>query len=488
MTPGELFAKLWIQVSPHAGSVRAAPWPNKGARECTPLAALLTGGSGPGVAKEIIAYLAGEDPGFACTVAATELDRRAFVVMCALDVAAMEIHPSMLTRVGGSAIAVSPTLALMKQERAKTGFYGGHRKHRTLPKGRLTYRAADPEIDDASGANLETHFEYLTVLEPLNKGFTVNVSVVSPRKSPLSAPPTQIGFAPVAEDADDLVFKATVRGKRPYLDAQPAEPDKLQARTSAAVGDLLDRGAKLVVLPELVVPAAAVAALKSALNGRPSREAIVVSGSGLSTEVGADKLHFNEAVVMDGKGRELFRQRKVHPFNMAADRMEKCRVPFAKGHDKKAHLEDIQPDTCIEVCDLHGSGRLMVSICEDLEQDVPGGSVARALRPDWLITPVLDVSQSLGRWTHQRAIEVARKTGSHVVVSCSATLSVRYHSKASLDEVAPDALGVGLLYEGANRKVRVIDAAEDTSQPRAIIAQWDPDNWEQDRVGSAAAS
>lgn len=119
---------------------------------------------------------------------------------------------------------------------------------------------------------------------------------------------------------------------------------------------------------------------------------------------------------------------------------------------------------------------------------MPGGSVARALRPDWLITPVLDVSQSLGRWTHQRAIEVARKTGSHVVVSCSATLSVRYHSKASLDEVAPDALGVGLLYEGANRRVRVIDAAEDTSLPRAIIAQWNPDNWEQDRVGSAPAS
>lgn len=79
----------------------------------------------------------------------------------------------------------------------------------------------------------------------------------------------------------------------------------------------------------------------------------------------------------------------------------------------------------------------MVSICEDLEQDVPGGSAARALRPDWLITPVLDVSQSLWRWTHQRAIEVARKTGSHVVVRCCSTLSVRQHNKASLDEVGP---------------------------------------------------
>lgn len=487
MTPGELFAKLWIQVGPHAGSVRAAPWPDKGARECAPLTALILGGSGPNVPEEVVAYLAGGDPGFPYTVAPDDLDRRAFVVMCALDVAAMEIHPSMLTRVGASATVVSPTLVFMKQKRASTGFYGEYSTYRTLPKGRLTHRHADPEIDDASGANLETHFDYLTVLEPLGARFTVNVKVVPPRKSPLQAPPTRIGFAPVAEDADDLAFQATVRGKRPYLDARPADPDKLQGRTTAVVGDLLDRGAELVVLPELVVPAAAVEALTAALASRPSGDAIVVSGSGLSAEVGRDNLHFNETVVMNGRGRELFRQRKVHPFNMAADRMEKCQVPFAVGHEKKAHLEDIQPDTCIEVCDLHFAGRFMISICEDLEQDVPGGSIARAVRPDWLITPVLDVSQSLGRWTHQRAIEVARKTGSQVVVSCSSTLSVRQNNKASLDEVAPKPLGVGLLYEGANRKVRVVDAAEDASLPRAIIAQWDPDNWEQDNVGSAAS-
>ncbi|WP_181669208.1 hypothetical protein [Brevundimonas vesicularis] len=47
---------------------------------------------------------------------------------------------------------------------------------------------------------------------------------------------------------------------------------------------------------------------------------------------------------------------------------------------------------------------------------------------------------------------------------------------------------MGLLYEGANRKVRIIESAEDTSLPGTIIAQWDHDNWDRDNVGSAAAS
>lgn len=126
----------------------------------------------------------------------------------------------------------------------------------------------------------------------------------------------------------------------------------------------------------------------------------------------------------------------------------------------------------------------MVSICEDLEQEMPGGVVARAVRPDWMITPVLDVGQTLGRWTHQRAIEIARRTGSQVVVSCSATLTVRDKGWASLDKAPAGGLGLGFLYEGARRRVRIVDASEDTSSPRALVVDWDPDSWNEDEVGA----
>lgn len=486
MTPGELFARLWVQVSPHAGDVLATPWLGHGASECATLTEAIRDGDQPDVPPPVEAYLGGRAAGFACDVPAAALDERAFVVMCALDAAAMDIHPSVPTRGAGRVLRLSPLLTRMKQARTSSGFYGAHDGRRVLPKGRLAARREEPEIDWASGANLETQFEYLTVLEPLPVRFAVRITVLPPSRSPLADPPGRIGFAPVAEDADDLAFVTTARRHRPFLDARPRDADALRDRTAAAVANLLDRGADLIVLPELVVPGPAASALSSALQGRAPQDALIVCGSGLTDVVGATGLPFNETVVMDARGRELLRQRKVHPFNMGAGRMRNCGVGFADGCEGRPHLEDIEPHGTIEICDLHGAGRLMVAICEDLEQETPGGVVARAVRPDWMITPVLDVGQTLGRWTHQRAIEIARRTGSHVVVSCSATLTLRAKGLATLAEAPAGELGLGLLYEGARRRVRIVDASEDASSPRTLVVDWDPANWDQDQVGAGA--
>ncbi|MBA4804792.1 MAG: hypothetical protein H2038_09105 [Brevundimonas sp.] len=462
----------------------AAPWPGKDARECATLTDLLRNGRDADVPPEIEIYLEGGNLGCPCDAAAANLEQRAFVVMCALDDAAMDIHPAMPTRLGGASVSVNAMLAQMKQARTARGEYGEHQGRRTLPKGRLAARRETPEAVAASGANLETQFDYLTVLEPLPERFVVEIEVVPPRRSPLPNPPSRIGLAPIAEDADDLAFTAAVRRQRPFLDAQPRDPQQLRLRTTAAVEALLDRGADLIVLPELAIPKDAPSALALALRARPPQDGLIVCGSALTEDVSENGLHFNEAVVLDARGRVLLRQRKVHPFNMGVQRMRDCGVPFAAGYENSPHMEDIEPHSVVRICDLHGAGRLMVSICEDLEQETPGGVVARAVRPDWMITPVLDVGQTLGRWTHQRAIEIARRTGSQVVVSCSATLTVRDKGWASLDKAPAGGLGLGLLYEGERRRVRIVDASEDTSSPRALVVDWDPDSWNEDEVGA----
>ena len=340
MTPGELFAKLWSQIDGQAGAIIAVPWPGKQAREHTRLKDLFRGAEAFEVPEEIETYLAGGDLGCPCDAPSNKPDQRAFAVMCALDAVAMDIHPSMPTRAGSKAITLAPLLARMKQTRTAEGAYGEHEGRRTIPKGRLAKQRGDPEVDWASGANLETQFEYLTVLSGGSAGYSVQIEVVPPRLSPLSEPPKRVGLAPIAEDADDLAFASHARRGRPYLDAQPRDVAQLQKRLIEGVMTLLDRGAELIVLPELVVPQNTVDALAAALKARsaPRPDALIVCGSGLTTVAGETGLHFNEAVVLNGHGLELFRQRKIHPFNMGDQRMRECGLPFADGCENKPHM------------------------------------------------------------------------------------------------------------------------------------------------------
>lgn len=484
MTPGELFAKLWSQIDGQAGAIISVPWPGKQAREHIRLKAILSAAETFEVPQEIEDYLAGGNLDCICDASPDKLDQRAFVVMCALDSVAIDIHPSISTRAGGKAIVLSPLLTRMKQVRTVNGVYGEHGGWRTIPKGRLSKQRGDPEVDWASGANLETQFEYLTVLNAVSARYSVKIEVVPPRLSPLSGPPKTVGLAPIAEDADDLAFTPHKRGGRPYLDARPRDVDLLQTRLINSVTTLLDRGAELIVLPELVVPQETADVLATALKARPTPrpEAMIVCGSGLTTMAGDTGLHFNEAVVLNGYGLELFRQRKIHPFNMGNHRMRECGIPFADGCENRPHMEDIEPCTEIMVRDLTGVGRTMVAICEDLEQFDPIGDTVMATRPDWVITPVLDISQKPGRWTHQRSIELGRKTGAQFVVSCSASLTVRMEKAMRLSELSPGQMGLGMLYAGDSRRVKIVDASEDVSMPRTLVIDWKPDDWLGDNV------
>jgi hypothetical protein len=139
-------------------------------------------------------------------------------------------------------------------------------------------------------------------------------------------------------------------------------------------------------------------------------------------------------------------------------------------------MEDAAPGAELVVCDLHGLGRVMTLICEDLEQQVPGGDLALALRPDWILTPVLDVNQTVGRWTHSRSIEIARKTLSRVVVSCCATLGVRMANGTTLAATAQE-IQTGICFDGAeDRRVKLV-VSNGALAPDRTLVKWDSAAW-----------
>lgn len=488
MRPGELFAQLWVRVEPSAGLVIETPWDGRGAQECETISSLLVNAAVEDIPPQIEAYLAGEPVPFGCDV--NDADQRAFVVMCAIDQAAMLIHPAMPIRLAARGTILSPLLLGMKAERTVTGCYGELvGAGLVVPKGHLMSRIRPDDLHEASGTDIAHQFEYLTLVRPLGQGRRVRFLVPPPHRCDIPADRSgQVGLAPIAEDRDDLAFLTSARGReaarRPYLETVPAAP-LLADRITRAVESMLDGGAGLVVLPELVANAAAVDHLQTMLRARlpGATPALILAGTGPSRDVAASGRPYNETSILTADGRLLFSQRKLNLFNMNAARMAGCGIGCADGCDENAHLEDAAAGDELVICDLHGLGRVMVLICEDLEQQRPGGDVALSARPDWILAPVLDVSQTAGRWTHARAIEIGRKTGSRVVVSCSATLGVRLAGKTALADCDGGTLQTGICFDGHNHERVLFVEAAPASAPRFTVVPWESHRWPRHQTG-----
>ena len=482
--PGHLFASLWQSVVPSAGAIVARPWDGRTAAEFKEISLLLAGAADDHVPPEIEAYLAAEAVPFACTVTAGP--ERDFVVMCALDEVAIAIHPAFPNRLPGIARKPSGMLSAMKAARTSSGCYADLAAiGMVVPKGHLVTRARPRpnDGDDASGIDLAHQFDHLTLVAYPKHGRTLRFIAPSPRKFFVSPDRMDhVGLAPIAEDRDDLAFVTSQRGTRAYLDAVPKEPE-LSDRIRAAVVGMLDEGAGVIVLPELVTSADAASALGATLAARGSTTScLIVVGTGPTTslEDGSQRPH-NEAVLMGSNGRVLAKQRKLHLFNMAIGRMRDCDITPANGCEGRSHMEDAACGTELIVCDLHGLGRVMTLICEDLQQQDPGGDLALVLRPDWILTPVLDIDQNEGRWTHARAIEIGRKTLSRVVISCCATLGVRMAKAEKLVDAAAT-IKTGICFDGANRNRVKIVQPTGAHAPERIVVRWDSSSWPTHRL------
>lgn len=471
--PAEFFGLLWPQIEPFISDIVATPWKPRAYREFGLLAHVFENHHLRGLPPEARLYLeGGSKTGW--QVPPTETFKRAFVLMRALDRAARLIIPTALTVVSGVVMASPGAMlgALRARWRIDCQLATTDAGH-VVFKGPITAvrRAEDPEA--CNGDNLADQFMHLGFMPKLGAGRTASFQTVLPSDFSVGDKPvSRIGIAPIAEDANDLAFEAHDREGVFYLDAVPRDEAATGIRAAKLVIKLLDAGVDLVALPELVMSPAAVAEVVAALRGRPSvSDALVVLGSGLS----ADKapggvLSYNEAVVLDGGGREIFRQRKMHHYNMAAERLRKCQLPM-KGDGP--HIENVAAGRRLEVRDVPGVGRLIILICEDLAQAEPGHRAASALRPDWVVTPVLDLPQREGRWTQAEALSL--KSGARVVVSGSGTLGVRYNKMTNFAEL-DRATGLGLLFDGAQNAVRVVERGA-LDQDASYSVDWEPDGW-----------
>jgi hypothetical protein len=151
-------------------------------------------------------------------------------------------------------------------------------------------------------------------------------------------------------------------------------------------------GAHIVVLPELVVPDPVLERVKSVLlsistHGDPT-PFLVVSGTFGRRDADSGRV-YNEAVILNGRGNELFRQRKMHAYTMHGNEQPKYGLNVLFEDKPRTERMELMPRV-LTVCDSPRLGlRISVLICEDFCQPTPGIEAVRKLRSNLLLSPVM---------------------------------------------------------------------------------------------------
>jgi predicted amidohydrolase len=156
---------------------------------------------------------------------------------------------------------------------------------------------------------------------------------------------------------------------------------------------LAERNSQIVLFPEMVVPDPVLVRLKSVLfeldrSGKP-RPSLTLAGtfSRIVTKHSATT-PFNVAVGLNGRGEELWRQRKLQPYDMKRYEQERF------GLDNLLNSESCRENIAfvprrLRFVDSRQTGlRIATLICEDATSD-PGLGVARDLRANLILAPVM---------------------------------------------------------------------------------------------------
>ena len=174
----------------------------------------------------------------------------------------------------------------------------------------------------------------------------------------------------------------------------PARPcEELCERAEAALRYLAGRGAQIVLFPEMVVPDPVLERLREVLfaltdSGQP-RPALILAGSfsRMSSKLSSTP-PFNVAVVLNGRGEELWRQSKLQPYEMK--RYEQKLFGLEKILDSESCREYIEfAPRRLRFVDSRQTGLRMVAlICEDATR-APGVRIAKELRANLILVPVM---------------------------------------------------------------------------------------------------
>jgi hypothetical protein len=246
----------------------------------------------------------------------------------------------------------------------------------------------------------------------------------------------RIGMVPLIHGLEmvDGVARLTPGPLTIVTDAQNhliIEPDSvdwehLQQNATSAIRHLAEREVQIVLFPEAVVSDQVLDSIKTelrrlAVNGSVY-PALVLAGTFERPCAPTGRPGFNQAVVLNGRGEELWRQSKLHPYSMKPYEQALYGLEsIFGGRDADEHITTHPRQIAFYDSPLTGA-RMVVAICEDSAQEDPYMTAIRWMRPNLVMIPVLAGALCKGRGFEKTVGGLAMDPGCLTAVVNSAAL------------------------------------------------------------------
>ena len=383
---------------------------------------------------------------------------RILVLMEVVDQFFYQVHPRTLYDSAMSYIKLDKLhwLKQLQTARTLTGCYCEYDGRKLIPRGPLTR-----EFRPVAAANADCfrdRFFALSVVECKTSVHEVPVNI-SIKVKVANSPNGIIGegaykdrsvaFMPLAEDENHLSVVQRTKAGVSFVDFKAAPVLDVAAKTL----DVLRRikYSDIVMAPELVVREADSKLISSGIRKDAGRFRVFLAGSGHTVRT-ENSQAWNESKLYNGAGALVFGQRKIWLSDIPLARAKE----FGLDTTTSKLMEDNASGEELIVADLDGFGRCIILICQDLNSTPMAEFVIGNYQPDWVFVPILDVGITIGRWFHQKILELSNLSPSRFLVSSSLSLA----KKASYNDVACG-LAFGPLCEYKSEKDDEADTDEE---------------------------
>lgn len=233
------------------------------------------------------------------------------------------------------------------------------------------------------------------------------------------------GYLPVIWQLEELDWQ--VMDNTNYRATHRSElVDSIVDRVCCGFEALCNRGAQLVVLPELVGHPLIRDALRKRIKRRV-RDGIFVPALVMSGSEFEPSIPSNRAYVLTANGNILWSQDKMQPYTFTTGAQQNAQYPFGRDdlRDRREDIDTANPR--LVIADVLPSERAAVLICEDFCQREPHLDGLYALKANLLFVPVMDGIRPPDDWIMVRGRELSKRPGTKSAISNSGTLAAVTH-------------------------------------------------------------
>jgi len=233
-----------------------------------------------------------------------------------------------------------------------------------------------------------------------------------------------IGIIPTINAHDELEWTKEL-GDRYSVAEKVALRAVIHARVGEALSRLLDEGAELILIPELVSSLGLNEFIADEIDSRRRKGLptpyLVLAGTHMAQD--GERIR-NRAHVYDTEGELVWAQDKLHAYRFTSQEQQSGNYPLGdKDVVDRIEAIDVEPRT-LYVVDLSSTQRVTILTCEDFIQPDPHRAVLAEIMATTILVPIMGGARGNpdNDWIHDAALTYVRHPGATSVMANSGAL------------------------------------------------------------------